>query len=79
MAVEDYKKTDFVTRYGLYEYSVLPLGLCNAPSTFYYLMNEVMLGYVDDHVDVYLDDTLVHCKTESEHELYLSKVFEHLR
>ena len=26
-------KTAFVTRYGLHEYNVLPLGLCNAPRT----------------------------------------------
>ena len=34
MTPEDCEKTAFVTRYGLYEYTVLPLGLCNAPSTF---------------------------------------------
>ena len=56
MAPEDIEKTAFVTRYGLYEYTVLPLGLCNAPSTFQRLMNEVMKGYIDDFVGVYLDD-----------------------
>ena len=52
MAPEDIEKTAFVTRYGLYEYTVLPLGLCNAPSTFQCLMNEVMKGYIDDFVGV---------------------------
>ena len=28
------EKTAFVTRYDLFEYTVLPLGLCNTPSTF---------------------------------------------
>ena len=31
---EDCEKTAFVTHYGLFEYMVLPLGLCNAPSMF---------------------------------------------
>ena len=31
MSPEDIEKTAFVTRYGIYEYTVLPLGLCNAP------------------------------------------------
>ena len=60
MAPEDIEKTAFVTRYGLYEYTVLPLGLCNAPSTFQCLMNEVMKGYIDDFVGVYLNDILVY-------------------
>ena len=34
LAPGDCEKTAFVTRYGLFEYMVLPLGLCNAPSTF---------------------------------------------
>ena len=52
MAPEDIEKTAFVTRYGLYEYTVLALGLCNAPSMFQSLMNEVMKGYIDDFVGV---------------------------
>ena len=80
MAPEDIEKTAFVTRYGLYEYTVLPLGLCNAPSTFQRLMNEVMKGYIDDFVGVYLDDILVYTDGDAkDHERDLRKVFDHLR
>ena len=43
---------EFVTSYGLYEYTV-PLELCNAPSTFQRLINDVMGEYIDDFVLVY--------------------------
>ena len=42
------EKTAFVTRYGLFEYTVLLLGLCNTPSTFQHLMNAVMSGYIEE-------------------------------
>ena len=57
------EKTAFVMQYGLFEYTVLPLGLCNAPSTFQRLMNSVMHGYIDDFVLVYLDDILIFSNT----------------
>ena len=44
LAPGDCEKTTFITRYGLFEYTVLPLGLCNAPSTFQCLINSVMHG-----------------------------------
>ena len=36
---EDIEKTAFNTKYGQFEYLVMPMGLCNAPATFQTLMN----------------------------------------
>ena len=79
LAPGDCEKTAFVTRYVLFEYTVLPLGLCNAPSTFQCLMNLVMHGFIDKFVLVYLDDVLVYSNSENEHELHLRQVFDRLR
>ena len=69
----------FVTRYGLSEYTVLPLGLCNAPSTFQRLINDVMCECIVDLVLVYLDDILMLSTTEHKHEHHLRLVFQNLR
>ncbi|GFH16406.1 reverse transcriptase domain-containing protein, partial [Haematococcus lacustris] len=42
--------TTFRTRYGHYEFTVLPFGLCNAPATFQQLMNDVFKPHLDDFV-----------------------------
>ena len=73
------EKTAFATRYGLFEYTVLPLGPFNAPSTFHRLMNSAMGEYIDDFVLVYLDDILVLSTTEHAHEHHLRLVFQKLR
>ena len=65
----------FVTRYGLYKYTVLHLGLCNAPSTVQRLMNDLMGEYIDDFVLVYLDDILMFSTTKYEHEHHLRLVY----
>ena len=73
------EKNAFITRYGLFEYTVLLLRLCNAPLIFQSLMNSVMEKYIDDFVLVYLNDILVFSTFEHEHEYYLRLVFQKLR
>ena len=64
-------KTAFVTHYGLYEYTVLSLGLRNAPSIFQRLMNNVLGDYINKFLLVYLDDILVYSRTAVEHKVRL--------
>jgi hypothetical protein len=75
----DIPKTAFRTRYGLYEYTMMSLGLTNAPAYFMYLMNKVFTEYLDEFVVVFIDDIVIFSKTEDEHEKHLRLVLEKLR
>src|SRR5438045_5053827 len=72
-------KTAFRTRYGHFEYLVLPFGLTNAPATFQAYINHALRGFVDDFCVVYLDNILVFSKSEEEHYQHLELVIEHLQ
>ena len=76
---EDTHKTAFRTRYGHFEFTVVPFGLCNAPASFMMLMNDILHEYLDKFVVVFLDDILVYSKSLQEHEKHLSMVLERLR
>lgn len=64
---EDRPKTAFVTHRGLYQFCVMPFGLCNAPATFERLMERVLGGLRWESCLVYLDDIIVHATTFEEH------------
>jgi hypothetical protein len=44
----DIPKTTFITRYGIYEYTIISFGLTNTPAYFMYLMNKVFMEYLDN-------------------------------
>ena len=65
----------FICRYGTFEYTVMPLGLTNAPATFQRLMHSVFGDLLDDFLTIYLDDLLVFSANETEHLEHLRTVF----
>ena len=75
----DVPKTAFRTRYGHYEFLVMPFGFTNAPAAFMDLMNRVFRPYVDQFVIVFIDYILVYSKDAQEHEKHLRIFLETLR
>jgi Reverse transcriptase (RNA-dependent DNA polymerase) len=59
----DIPKTCIRTRYGSFEFLVMPFGLINAPSTFQAVMNDVFREYLDEFFMVYIDYILIFSRT----------------
>ena len=79
IAEEDIPKTAFSTRYGHYDYIVVPFGLNNAPGAFMGLMNDVLKDYTDLFVMVHLEDILVYSNSWKEHIYHVRLVLDRLR
>ena len=75
---KDRQKTAFATRKGLYQFQVMPFGLCNAPATFERLMETVLAGLQWDICLIYLDDVIVFGKEFEDMIENLSVIFERL-
>lgn len=76
---KDRPKTAFTTRSGLYQFTVMPFGLCNAPATFERLMERVLSGLPWEVCLLYLDDIIVYAKTFEAELERLRSVFTRLR
>jgi hypothetical protein len=63
----------------LYEYTVIPFGLTNAPAYFMSMMNKVFMEYLDKFVVVFIDDILIYSNSKEEHEGHLRPILEKLR
>ena len=63
----------------MFEWNVMPFGLCNAPATFQRLMNHILRKYLGDFVLVYLDDIIIYSKIWKGHLNHLRLVFKALR
>jgi hypothetical protein len=70
----DIPKTTFITKYGIYEFTVMSFGLTNALAYFMYLMNNVFMDYLDKFIVVFIEDILIYFQNEQEHEEHLRKV-----
>ena len=75
----DRPKTAFTTPYGLYQFRVMPFGLCNAPSTFQRLMELVLSGLCWETCLIYLDDVIVFGRDWDEHLQRLRQVLSRLQ
>nr|GEX31811.1 putative reverse transcriptase domain-containing protein [Tanacetum cinerariifolium] len=76
---QDVPNTSFKTRYGHYEFQVMPFGQTNVPAVFMDLMNWACKPYFDKFVIVFIDDILIYSKNEKEHKEHLKAILELLK
>ena len=75
----DIPKTAFRTRYGHFEFTVMPFELMNSPAAFMDLMHKVFQPYLDQFIVVIVDDILIYSQSQQEHEYHLRIVLQLLR
>ena len=79
VAPEYQQKTSFCTQEGLFQFNLMPFGICNAPATFQRLMNSVLAGLHWSACLVYIDDIIIMGRSFEEHLQNLQQVFERLK
>jgi hypothetical protein len=72
----DIPKTAMNTKFGSFEWLVMPFGLTSAPSTFQRLVNHTLHSLLGICVVVYLDDVLIFSKSAEDHVNDVAKVLK---
>jgi hypothetical protein len=67
MNPDDVWKTTFKTKFGLFEWKVIPFSLTNAPTTFMRLINDILIAHLGRFVVIYLHDILIFSRTWDTH------------
>ena len=67
----------FVTPDGLYQYTVMPFGMRNAPATFQHMINSVVSGL--EGCAAYIDDVVIYSHSWDQHVSQLRSLFSRLR
>jgi predicted aspartyl protease len=79
MAPKSRECTAFPTPYGLYQWRVMPMGLCNAPAIFQRAMNVILASHIAaGYCLVYLDDIIIKSKTVGLHAVHVDAVLTSL-
>ena len=73
------EKTAFSAGKGLWQFKVMPFGLCNAPATFERLMEAVLSALSRETCLVYLEGIIVHVASFEDHVENLCQELERLR
>jgi len=78
MASSEEAKTAFRCQQGLFEYTVMPFGLCNALGMFQHYMNDTFRDFLDKFLVIYLDNFLVFSDNLKEHKKHVWLVLERM-
>ena len=76
---QDVSKTEFQTRYGHFEFLVMPFSLTNILAAFMDLRNRVFSDYLHKFIIIFVDDVLVYFKSQEDHEKHPRLVLQQLR
>jgi len=79
IAEGDEWKTVFHTRYGSFEWNVMPFSLTNAPTAFQRFVNSILSNMLDVCVVIYLDNILIYSEDIESHQKHVREVLRRLR